>query len=90
MIECLLSPFNSHKWPRQDSPYNINKNNIKQTSDKNREKYSLGNYYMNQYQLLQTKIMSRVWQTGGKIPYGSDSQGLIMILIIYTFPVTSK
>ena len=42
---CLQSiyPFNSHEWPRQNFssqyPYNI-----KQTSDKNKEKYQLGDY----------------------------------------------
>ena len=35
---------------------------------------------MNKYQLLQTDIIKRVWQTGGKISYESDSQGLMVEL----------
>ena len=46
------------------SPYNIKLyNNIKQTSDENKEKCKLGDYQLIQYQILQTNIIRIVWQT---------------------------
>ena len=44
------------------SPYNI-----KQTSDKNKEKYQLGDYKFIQYQLLQPNITRTIWQTVRRI-----------------------
>ena len=40
------------------SPYNI-----KPTNDENKEKYQLGDYWLTQYQILQTYIIGIVWQT---------------------------
>ena len=44
-------------------------NNINQTSDKNKEKYQLGDYKLFQYQILQTNITRTVWQTVRRITY---------------------
>ena len=41
------------------SPYNY-QNNIKQTSDENKEKYQLVDYKLIQYQILQTYITRTV------------------------------
>ena len=41
--------------------------NINQTSDKNKEKYQLGDYKLFQYQILQTNITRTVWQTVRRI-----------------------
>ena len=41
--------------------------NIKQTSDKNKEKYRLGDYKLIQYQILQINIIRTVWQTVRRI-----------------------
>ena len=50
------------------SPYNIKLyNNIKQTSDENKEKCKLGDYQLIQYQILQTNIIRIVWQTVRRI-----------------------
>ena len=38
----------------------ISPDNIKQTSDENKEKYKLGDYKLIQYQILQTKITRTV------------------------------
>ena len=35
---ALVSPFNSHEWPRQNFSLQY-QNNIQQTSDENKEKY---------------------------------------------------
>ena len=35
--------------------------NIKQTSDENKDKYQLGDYKLIQYQILQTNITGTVW-----------------------------
>ena len=40
------------------SPYNI-----KPTNDENKENYQLGDYWLTQYQILQTDIVGIVWQT---------------------------
>ena len=40
------------------SPYNI-----KPTNDENKEEYQLGDYWLTQYQILQTDIIGIVWQT---------------------------
>ena len=42
-------------------------NNINQASDKNREKYQLGDYELIQYQILQTNNTRTVWQTVKRI-----------------------
>ena len=41
--------------------------NNKQTSDKNKEKYSRGDYKLMQYQILQTNITRTTWQTVKRI-----------------------
>ena len=40
------------------SPYNI-----KPTNDENKEKYQLGDYWLTQYQILQTNFIEIVWPT---------------------------
>ena len=54
--------FKSHKWPRQNfsSQYQYN---IKQISYENKERFQLGDYKLIQYQILQTNITRKVWQT---------------------------
>ena len=42
-------------------------NNINQTSDKNKEKYQLGDYKLFQYPILQTNTTRTVWQTVRRI-----------------------
>ena len=37
--------------------------NIKPTNDENKEKYQSGDYWLTQYQILQTYIIGIVWQT---------------------------
>ena len=44
------------------SPYNI-----KPKNDENKEKYQLGDYWLTQYQILQTNIIGIVWQTVRRI-----------------------
>ena len=44
-------PFNSHELPRQNFSLQY-QNNIKQTSDENKEKYKLGDYKLIQYQIF--------------------------------------
>ena len=39
-----------------------------QTSDENKEKHQLWDYYLMQYQILQTNIMRIIWQTVRRIP----------------------
>ena len=60
-----IEPF-KYEWPRQNfflqHHYNIN-----QASDKNKEKYQLGDYELIQYQILQTNNTRTVWQTVKKI-----------------------
>ena len=46
------------------SPYNINTISSRQLSDENKEKYSIGDYQLIQYQILLTTNSIRfVWQT---------------------------
>ena len=42
-------------------------NNINKASDKNREKYQLGDYELIQYQILPTNNTRTVWQTVKRI-----------------------
>ena len=46
-VSCFLfvlpKPFNSHEWPSQNFSLQY-QYNIKQTSDKKKEKYKLGDY----------------------------------------------
>ena len=65
---ALVSPFNSHEWPRQNFSLQY-QYNIKQTSDENKEKYQLGDYKLIQYQILQTNITRTVWPTVGRIAH---------------------
>ena len=37
--------------------------NIKPTNDENKEKYQSGDYWLTQYQILQTYIIGILWQT---------------------------
>ena len=58
--------FNYQEWQRQDFSLRYI---IKQTSDNNREKYQLGDYYyLIQYKILQTNIRI-VQQIVGRITY---------------------
>ena len=41
--------------------------NIKQTSDENKEKYQLEDYWLIQYQIPKTNITRTVWQTVRRI-----------------------
>ena len=60
-----IEPF-KYEWPRQNfflqHHYNIN-----QASDRNKEKYQLGDYELIQYQILQTNNTRTVWQTVKRI-----------------------
>ena len=58
--------LNFHEWPRQDFSL-LYLYNIMQTSDKNKEKYQLCDYWWSKYQILQTNIMRIIWQTVGRI-----------------------
>ena len=49
------------------SLYNNYQHNIKQTSNKKKEKSSLGDYWLIQYQILQTNITRTIWQTVRRI-----------------------
>ena len=60
------NPFNSCEWLRQNFSLQY-QYNIKQTSDKKREKYQLGDYKLIQYQILHTNIARIVWQTVRRI-----------------------
>ena len=55
--------------------------NIKYTSDKNKEKYQLGDYKLIQSQILQTNIARTVWQTVGRINEVLGVKGLKMQLV---------
>ena len=50
-ITPVGEPFNSHELPRQNFSLQY-QNNIKQTSDENKEKYQLGDYKLIQYQIF--------------------------------------
>ena len=49
------------------SLYNNYQHNIKQTSNEKKEKSSLGDYWLIQYQILQTNITRTIWQTVRRI-----------------------
>ena len=49
------------------SLYNNYQHNIKQTSNEKKEKSSLGDYWLMQYQILQTNITRTIWQTVRRI-----------------------
>ena len=51
LITPVGEPFNSHELPRQNVSLQY-QNNIKQTSDENKEKYQLGDYKLIQYQIF--------------------------------------
>ena len=51
LITPVGEPFNSHELPRQNFSLQY-QNNIKQTSDENKEKYQLGDYKLIQYQIF--------------------------------------
>ena len=59
-------PFNSHGWPTQNFSLQY-QYNIKQTSDENKEKYQLEDYWLIQYQIPKTNITRTVWQTVRRI-----------------------
>ena len=46
----------------RNSPYYIILYNTMQTSDENKEKYQLWDYWLIQYQILQTNITRIIWQ----------------------------
>ena len=52
----------SHLWYRQNFSLR-HQYNSKQTSNENKEKYQLGDYWLIQLQILQTNIIWIVWQT---------------------------
>ena len=59
--------FNYQEWQRQDF---FLRYIIKQTSDNNKEKYPLGDYYyLIQYKILQTNIIGIVQQIVRRITY---------------------
>ena len=60
-----IEPF-KYEWPRQNFFFQYHYN-INQASDKNREKYQLGDYELIQYQILQTNNTRTVWQTVKRI-----------------------
>ena len=51
LITPVGEPFNSHELPRQNFSLQY-QNDIKQTSDENKEKYQLGDYKLIQYQIF--------------------------------------
>ena len=51
LITPVGEPFNSHELPRQNFSIQY-QNDIKQTSDENKEKYQLGDYKLIQYQIF--------------------------------------
>ena len=51
-----VNGFDSHEGPRQNFSLQ-NQYSIKQTSDKNKEKYQLGDYKLNQYQIPGVKLI---------------------------------
>ena len=46
----------------RNSPYYIILHNTMQTSDENKEKYQLSDYWLIQYQIFQINIMRIIWQ----------------------------
>ena len=85
--------FKSHKWPRQNffSQYQYN---IKQISYKNKERYQLGDYKLIQYQILQTNITRKVWQTVRRVTNeilgvkGLKKKAWYIYIYIYIFFLT--
>ena len=57
--------FTPHEWPRQNFSLH-HQNNIIQTSDENKEKYQLGDYYLIWYKILWTNII-RIVRYGRKM-----------------------
>ena len=53
-------------WPRQNFSFQY-QYNIKQTSDENKEKYWLGDYWLIKYQILKSNITRIMWQTVRRI-----------------------
>ena len=73
--------------------------NIKQTSDKNKEKYRLGDYKLIQYQILQINIIRTVWQTvriinneilGFKGLIGFSFHHVLLVEVTFTFEQRSN
>ena len=58
----------SHLWHRQNFSLR-HQYNSKQTSNENKEKYQLGDYWLIQFQILQTNIIWIVWQTVRRITH---------------------
>ena len=56
----ISQPFNSQEWPRQNFSFQY-QYNIKQTGDKNKEKYQLGDYNLIQNQILITNISQELY-----------------------------
>ena len=52
----LFQPLNSRQWSRQNFSLQY-QYNIRQTSDENKEKYQLGDYWLIQYQILKILII---------------------------------
>ena len=64
-FHTVFNPFTPSNNQDRISPNNIN--TISKTSDENIEKYQLVKLSLTQYQILQTKIISNVWQTVRRI-----------------------
>ena len=60
----VLNPYLSSPGQNFSLQYQYN---IKQASDEKKEKYQLGDYFLIQYQILQTNIASIIYQTVGRI-----------------------
>ena len=59
----------------RNSPYYIILYNTMQTSDENKEKYQLSDYWLIQYQILQTNIMRIIWQIVRRITNEIELKG---------------
>ena len=57
MEHTKLSPLTLMSDQEGISPYMQYQHNIKQTSNYNREKYRFGDYWLIQYQILQSNIL---------------------------------
>ena len=60
----VLKPYLSSPGQNFSLQYQYN---IKQAGDKKKEKYQLGDYFLIQYQILQTNIARIIHQTVGRI-----------------------
>ena len=72
-------------WPKQNFSLQYQQN-IKQTSDENKEKYQLEDYKFIQYQILQTNIIIIVWKSVRRITddiLGVEGFTLLINLGIY-------